>query len=143
MKPMPRPLRSVSRPGEARSVARSDQFEHFVDAVRTYFHDLFGDGAAIDEHLIDAAGSQYVFTIRVSGGCGNKGTVILADCRSSQPNGGCAPADQETLAFFEAQRFEQRAPRRLQHLGDGSEGLQGSSVSRVCTCFVGTQVNSA
>src|SRR6516165_6980574 len=51
--------------------------------------------------------------------------MLLADGRSRQPNGSCAASDQQTLSFFEAQRLEQRTPRRLQHLGDGSERFPG------------------
>src|SRR5579864_7489908 len=71
--------------------------------------------------MIDTTGAQQVFAVRVSSGRRDKGTVLLPDGGSRQPNGSCATADQQTFTSFEAQRLEQRTPRRLQHFGDGSE----------------------
>src|SRR5580700_4530435 len=69
--------------------------------------------------------------------------MLLADGRSRQPNGSCATSDQQTLPFFEAQRLEQRTPRGLQHLGDGSErfprkfGLDDLHLLRGYACVFG------
>src|SRR5712671_3704498 len=111
------------------------QFKHFVDSLRTDFLNLFSDRAGIDKHLVDAAGPQQFFAVRVASRRGDEGAVAFSDGRGRQTNRGGAAADQQTLAFFETKRLEQRAPSRLQHFRDGSErfpGKFGSQYLHLC-----------
>src|SRR5467141_1850812 len=101
------------------------EFEHLVDPFRTDLLDLLGDRPGIDEHLIDTAGTQQLFAVRVTSRRGDEGTVAFSDGRSRQTNRGGAAANQQTLAFFKTKRLEQRAPSRLQHLRDGSKRFPG------------------
>src|SRR5260221_127801 len=75
--------------------------------------------------LVEVAGSEEFFAVRVASRRGDEGAAAFSDGRGRQTNRGGAAANQQALAFFKTKRLEQRAPSRLQHLRDGSERFPG------------------
>ena len=52
---------------------------------------------------------------------GHGGAMYLGDRRCGQVDGGRAAANQQPLAFFQAERLDERSPGGLQHFRDGAE----------------------
>src|SRR3954468_3136773 len=88
------PADGVEGVGEDRA---ADQFQGGVDAARDQLAHLVGEGAAVDEGMIDARGPQFPGPAGAAGGGDDGGAEVLRDGGRAQPDRGGAAADQQRL----------------------------------------------
>src|SRR5713101_224047 len=120
----------------------ADQFEHFVDAFRTDFLDLFCNRTSIDEYLIDPACPQKFFAVRTTSCCSDEGAVVFGNCRG-RPTDVVPPRTSSRSPFSRRSDLNSEPHAVCSISGMAPSVSQGSSVLMACTCFAGTEVYSA
>ena len=94
----------------------ADQFQGGVDAVRDQLAHLVGEGAVVDEGMVDARGPQFPGPAGAAGGGDDGGAEVLRDGGRAQPDRGGAAADQQRLPGLEVQAAGQGSVGGLEHL---------------------------